>query len=223
LKKYVLYLKNLKFESYFEERSEMESIIFEFLQNDKKFPQYFALLIKEADRKQAEKCDELLKYNQRMEEKFTFLKRYNQRTVLVRSKEPIALTKGNSTETLDDNYDKYASMDKELNLFELNSPVRSKHQNLKEEEEIKKMLAVDSNASFLRESLLDYNSFAKSDASTRITNFKSFVSLKKFKEAAKASTAKIKDLRLASKTYQPEFQPEHKPRIMTTNKCKHFF
>ena len=149
----------------------MDTIILEFLQNDQKFPQYKALLMKEAERKNNEKHDEMLLYNQKMEEKFSFLKKVDQKLIYMRSTEPQSL-KG---------------------------------------------------ASILRESLLDYNSFAKSEASTKITNFKSFVSLKKFKEAEKINNAKIKDLRLVSKIYRPEIQPEHRPRVMTTNKCYFFF
>ena len=202
----------------------MDTIILEFLQNDQKFPQYKALLMKEAERKNNEKHDEMLLYNQKMEEKFSFLKKVDQKLIYMRSTEPQSL-KGAAWYSMDDNFnfDQIASMDQELNLFDLNSPARSKQKNFKEEEEIKQMLDADSNASFLRESLLDYNSFAKSEASTKITNFKSFVSLKKFKEAEKINNAKIKDLRLVSKIYRPEIQPEHRPRVMTTNKCYFFF
>ena len=192
------------------------------MKEDHKFLQYHELLINELERKQAEKNDPLSNYQKHMDEIFPFVKESDNRTIFRRTNEPIAqLNKKNSSEASDEHYNQMVTMNKELNQFELNSPSWChKQKNFKEEDEIKGMLAQDSNASFLLESLLDYDSFAKSLSSTRITNFKSFVSLKKLKQKAKESTSKIKDLRLASKTYNTQYLADYKPKIMTTNKCK---
>jgi len=178
------------------------------------------LLVK-ADRKLAEKNDPLLNYNKQIDQNFPFVKDFDNRVLFVHSNELNSQNNSkNSSKANDEKYNQMVTLNKELDQFELNSPSWSnKHKNFKEEEEIKTMLAQDTNASFLLESLLDYNSFAKSDSTTRITNFQSFVSLKKLKNKAKANTARIKDLRLASKTYHTEFGTEYRPKIMTTNKC----
>lgn len=197
----------------------MENIIIDFLKNNEKFKIFTDILNNEATIKEEEKKDFITVLNKRMDEKFYFIRPMDNRLIFIRSNEN-SQNKKNMTESNDEKYEQMLQMNKQLDQFDLNSPDwSSKQKNFKEEEEIKKLLDQDSNASFLLENLLDYNSFGKSEASTKISNFKSFVSLKKLKENAKSTTSRIKDLRFASKTYYTEFLPDYRPKIMTTNRC----
>lgn len=192
---------------------EIESIIFDFLKDDPSFLKYQLKLNQADEEKKREMNDFIYNYNKTCDEKFSILRNINDDKLLfirsndvIPSKNPV----NDSEEIFND-----IQINRELNHFEFYS---GKQKNIKEEEEIKKMLENDDQASFLLESLLTCDSFRKNESLNKISNFQSFVSLRKLKE--KEHNLQTKDLRLASSTYYTEFSPEHKPKILTTNKCK---
>lgn len=192
---------------------EMESIIFDFLKEDTSFLKYQQNLTQAQEEKIKEMNDFLYNYNKACDEKFSILRKIkDDKLLFIRSNDAIPIKNqiDNNEEQMND-----MQINKELNHFEFYS---GKQKNIKEEEEIKKMLENDDQASFLLESLLTCDSFRKNESLNKISNFQSFVSLRKLKE--KEQTLQTKDLRLASKTYYTEFPLEHKPKILTTNKCK---
>lgn len=205
-----------KFETYFEENFEMESIITDLLKDDKIFKKFQEIVLKEHEAKAEERQNFLFNYNLSCDENFPILKNINKNKILLVQEKEVALK--NPAENRQENYENIINMHKEFNQFDFSTSLISKQKNLKEEDDLKRMLETDTNASFLLESLLECDSFRKNDYLSKISNFQSFVSLKKLKD--QENTSHIKDLRLNSKTFYTDFASDHRPKIMTTNKCE---
>ena len=65
---------------------------------------------------------------------------------------------------------------------------------------------------------LELNSFFSNESTFARNNATSFLSLKSL--MAQSQESRKKDLRLISKRYYREFSQEHKPKVLTTDKCK---